>query len=60
MGYIFKDLVGLFVLELIEKLGLKGIGIGGVEVSEMDGNYFVVYEGVVSDDVMWFIDLVKM
>jgi UDP-N-acetylmuramate dehydrogenase len=55
-GSVFKNPEGLSAGELIEKSGLKGMKVGGVEVSRKHCNYFLTAPEATSGD---FIDLVK-
>ncbi len=58
-GSIFKNGEGYFAGQLIEGLGLLGMGIGGVAISRKHGNFIVnVGEGK-CEDVMKIIDIVK-
>jgi len=56
-GSIFKNPEGHSAGELIEKSGLKGMKIGGAEVSRKHCNYFLTASDATSRD---FIDLVKL
>jgi UDP-N-acetylmuramate dehydrogenase len=59
-GRIFKNPRGRgTAAALIEQAGLARTRVGGVEVSDRDGNYFVVHPGAASRDVLRLIDLVR-
>ncbi len=58
-AYIFKDVGGETAQSLIERAGLKGTRIGGVEVAARHSNFFVAEESATSDDVLRLIELVK-
>lgn len=58
-GCIFKNPRGVSAGALIDRAGLKGLQIGGAEVSEKHGNFIVAKEGCKSRDVMRLIDAVK-
>ncbi len=55
-GSVFKNPKGHSAGELIEKSGLKGMKIGGVEVSRKHCNYFLTAPEATSRD---FIELIK-
>jgi UDP-N-acetylmuramate dehydrogenase len=55
-GSVFKNPEGHSAGELIEKSGLKGVKIGGAEVSRKHCNYFLTAPDAASRD---FIELVK-
>lgn len=50
---------GLSAGALIEQTGLKGLRVGGAEVSRVHANFFVAGPGTRADDVLALIDLVK-
>lgn len=58
-AYVFKDIGGESARDLIERAGLKGTRIGGVEICNRDANFFVTEPGAKSSDVLRLIDLVK-
>jgi UDP-N-acetylmuramate dehydrogenase len=55
-GSVFKNPPGSSAGELIEKSGIKGMKVGGVEVSSKHCNYFLTHPNATSED---FIDLVR-
>jgi UDP-N-acetylmuramate dehydrogenase len=58
-GCIFKNPRGLSAGALIEQAGLKGMRIGGAEVSDRHANFIVTHEGATADDVLRLIDLAR-
>ena len=56
-GSIFKNPIGLHPAAgiLIEKAGLKGKRIGGIQVSEQHANYFINRGNATSKDVVQLI-----
>lgn len=58
-AYVFRDHGGESASTLIERAGLKGTRIGGVEVANRDPNFFITQAGASSDDFLRLIDLVK-
>ena len=57
-GSTFKRPEGHFAGALIEQCGLKGIGVGGAQVSEKHAGFVVNRGGATADDVRRLIDLV--
>ncbi len=60
-GSIFKNPLGLYPAAgaLIEKAGLKGKQIGGIQVSEQHANYFINKGNATSEDVVLLMDEVQ-
>ncbi|HMO15409.1 MAG TPA: UDP-N-acetylmuramate dehydrogenase [Pirellulaceae bacterium] len=58
-AYVFKDHGGESAKQLIERAGLKGARIGGVQVSNQHANFFIADPATSSDDVLRLIDLVR-
>jgi UDP-N-acetylmuramate dehydrogenase len=58
-GCIFKNPRGLSAGALIDQAGLKGMRIGGAEVSQKHANFIVAYPGCKADDVMKLIKVIK-
>ncbi|MCX7635584.1 MAG: UDP-N-acetylmuramate dehydrogenase, partial [Syntrophales bacterium] len=58
-GSIFKNPPGMLAGRLIEEAGLKGITIGGAQVSERHGNFIVNRGGATAGDVLALIDMVR-
>ncbi|KKT74045.1 MAG: UDP-N-acetylenolpyruvoylglucosamine reductase [Parcubacteria group bacterium GW2011_GWB1_44_7] len=44
---------------LIDNIGLKGLKIGGVEVSERHANFLVVNKNATQEDISWIIKMIK-
>ena len=59
VGSMFKNPPGDFAGRLIEQAGLKGTGVGNVEVSQVHANFFVNRGGAMASDVMQLIELVR-
>lgn len=55
-GSVFKNPEGFSAGELIEKAGLKGMSIGGAEISEKHCNYFLTRPDATTKD---FVELIK-
>lgn len=58
-GCIFKNPRGLSAGALIDQAGLKGMRIGGAEVSQKHANFIVAYPGCKAEDVMKLIKVIK-
>ena len=58
-GSIFKNPVGERAGVLIESAGLKGMRVGGAQVSEVHGNFMVNLGGATAADVLALIGEVK-
>lgn len=59
MGCVFKNPVGVFAGELIERSGLKGMRIGGAKISEIHGNFILNEDGATSAEIKDLIMLIK-
>lgn len=59
LGSMFKNPPGDFAGRLIEAAGLKGVRIGGVQVSQVHANFFVNDESATASDYMNLIKLVR-
>lgn len=55
-GCVFRNHGGMSASSLVEEAGLKGLRIGGAEVSQQDANFIIVHEGATSEDVLRLID----
>ena len=58
-GSTFKRPEGHFAAALIEGCGLKGVGIGGAQVSEKHAGFVVNRGGATADDVRRLMELVQ-
>jgi UDP-N-acetylmuramate dehydrogenase len=58
-GCIFKNPRGLSAGALIDQAGLKGMKVGGAEVSEKHANFIVAHEGCNADDVLRLIKIIQ-
>lgn len=58
-GSTFKRPEGHFAAALIEECGLKGVGIGGAQVSEKHAGFFINRGGACAADVRRLMDLVR-
>ncbi len=58
-GSVFKNPSHISAGELIDSLGLKGMSIGGVSVSEKHANFFVATPEATSDDIRRLVSAVK-
>ncbi len=59
LGSIFKNPPGDYAGRLIEACGLKGLTVGGVQVSPVHGNFFVHRGGATATDYSALIDRVQ-
>jgi len=59
LGSMFKNPPGDYAGRLIEAAGLKGVRIGGVQVSPVHANFFVNDESATASDYMNLIKLVR-
>jgi UDP-N-acetylmuramate dehydrogenase len=58
-GSVFKNPGEIAAGELIDRLGLKGMSVGGVSVSEKHANFFVAERDATADDIYRLVALVK-
>ena len=58
-GSVFKRPVGDFAGRLIEASGLKGVRVGGAEVSEKHAGFIVNRGGATSSDVKALVELIR-
>jgi UDP-N-acetylmuramate dehydrogenase len=58
-GCIFKNPRGLSAGALIDQAGLKGMRIGGAEVSAKHANFIIAHPGCTASDVMTMIKLIR-
>ena len=58
-GSTFKRPEGHFAAALIEQCGLKGMGVGGAQVSEKHAGFVVNRGGATADDVLRLMELIQ-
>tara|TARA_B100000674_G_scaffold106678_1_gene78291 strand:- start:115 stop:996 length:882 start_codon:yes stop_codon:yes gene_type:complete len=58
-GSVFKNPQNNYAGKLIEELGLKGLTIGGAQVSTMHSNFIVNYSNATSEDIFQLITLIQ-
>ena len=58
-GSVFKRPEGYFVGKLIEDAGMKGVTVGGAQVSQLHANFIVNINGATARDVLELIEVVK-
>jgi len=58
-GSVFKNPPGVAAGELIDSLGLKGMNVGDVAVSEKHANFFVAGPEATSEDIRRLVQAVK-
>lgn len=58
-GSVFKNPPHVSAGELIDSLGMKGLGVGDVRVSPKHANFFVAGPNATSADIRRLVDLVK-
>lgn len=58
-GSVFKNPQGVAAGELIDRLGLKGMSVGGVSVSEKHANFFVADRSATADEIYELVARVK-
>jgi UDP-N-acetylmuramate dehydrogenase len=58
-GSIFKNPKGLPAGKIIDEAGLKGVRIGGAQVSEQHGNFIVNLGSATARDIIGLIELVQ-
>ena len=58
-GCIFKNPRGLSAGALIDQAGLKGLRVGGAEVSDKHANFVVAHPGCTSDDVLKLVKVIR-
>lgn len=59
LGSVFKRQDGVPLSKLIDDIGLKGVRIGGAEISKKHAGFIVNAGGATSDDVLRLIELIK-
>jgi len=58
-GCIFKNPRGLSAGALIDQAGLKGMRVGGAEVSTKHANFIVAHPGCRADDIQKLVNIIK-
>jgi len=58
-GSVFRNPDGTHSGRLVEEAGLKGVQIGGAQISELHGNFIVNVGGATASDVLQLIHLVQ-
>lgn len=58
-GCIFKNPRGLSAGALIDQAGLKGLRVGGAEISAKHANFIIAHPGCTAEDVMSMIKLIR-
>ena len=58
-GCMFKNPRGLSADALIDQAGLKGLRVGGAEVSDKHANFIIAHPGATSDDVLKLVKIIQ-
>ena len=58
-GCIFKNPRGLSAGALIDQAGLKGLRVGGAEVSDKHANFIVAHPGCRADDILKLVKIIR-
>ncbi len=58
-GCMFKNPRGLSAGALIDHAGLKGMKVGGAEVSDKHANFIIAHPGCKADDVMKLVKIIR-
>jgi UDP-N-acetylmuramate dehydrogenase len=58
-GCIFKNPRGLSAGALIDQAGLKGLSVGGAEVSAKHANFIIAHSGCKADDVLKLVKVIR-
>jgi UDP-N-acetylmuramate dehydrogenase len=58
-GCMFKNPRGLSAGALIDQAGLKGMRVGGAEVSSKHANFIIAHAGCRADDVLKLVKLIR-
>ena len=58
-GCIFKNPRGLSAGALIDQAGLKGMKVGGAEVSDKHANFIIAHSGATADDVLKLVKIIR-
>jgi UDP-N-acetylmuramate dehydrogenase len=58
-GCMFKNPRGLSAGALIDQAGLKGMRVGGAEVSTKHANFIIAHPGCMADDVLKLVKIIR-
>jgi UDP-N-acetylmuramate dehydrogenase len=58
-GCIFKNPRGLSAGALIDQAGMKGMKVGGAEVSTKHANFVIAHPGATADDVLRLVKIIR-
>jgi UDP-N-acetylmuramate dehydrogenase len=58
-GCVFKNPRGLSAGALIDQAGLKGMRVGGAEISQKHANFIIAHPGCLAEDVKRMIAIIK-
>lgn len=58
-GCVFKNPRGLSAGALIDQAGLKGMKVGGAEVSDKHANFIIAHSGCKADDILKLIKIIR-
>src|SRR3954453_3986825 len=58
-GCMFKNPRGLSAGALIDQAGLKGMRVGGAEVSEKHANFIIAHPGCLANDVLKLVKIIR-
>lgn len=58
-GCVFKNPRGLSAGALIDQAGLKGMKVGGAEVSDKHANFIIAHAGATADDVLKLVKIIR-
>ncbi|MBD8490474.1 UDP-N-acetylmuramate dehydrogenase [Echinicola sp. CAU 1574] len=59
-GSVFKRPKGFYVGTMIDELGLKGLTIGGAQVSQKHGGFIINHSEATGNDILQLIDQIKI
>ena len=59
LGSIFKRSGDIPVSKIIDELGLKGVSVGGAEVSPKHAGFIINRKGATTQDILELIDLIR-
>ena len=58
-GCMFKNPRGLSAGALIDQAGLKGMRVGGAEISEKHANFIIAHPGCLANDVLKLVKIIR-